>query len=177
MKVFSDTKFKTVTGYVELPAERHEFHLQPAGQTQTKPLATSNEGLAAGARYTIVAEEQKPNTFKFDVLKDDLTPPAADKAKVRIINATVAMEKLSAVYQGGELFSGIESGSATSFKEIAPVTGAIEIRRNSKNPDILRVPDYAFEAGKLYTLVITGGAGQPIQMIPVIDRMIPPRGD
>src|SRR5581483_12339171 len=35
MKVFSNVGYKQVTPYVEVPAERHDFKLQNAGDTQT----------------------------------------------------------------------------------------------------------------------------------------------
>src|SRR5258706_4729664 len=62
-KVFTNEPYQEVTQYVELPAERHEFMLEPSGQGPAKPAAKNSEGLTAGGRYTIVAARKDNGEF------------------------------------------------------------------------------------------------------------------
>jgi hypothetical protein len=177
MKVFSSVGYKTVTPYVEIPAERDEFKLQSAGDGQSKAFAKRKEGLGSGERYTVTAEDKKTNEYILDALKDDLSKPAAGKTKVRVINASIGVGKVDIIYPDGILFGGVDQNSATSYKEISPSTGPLEIRQNDKHIDALRLPNFTLDRDKLYTLVIVGGAGQPLQIIPVTDQLAQPAGD
>jgi hypothetical protein len=177
MKVFSNAAYKEVTPYVEVPAERHEFRLQPGGDTQPAAPATNSEGLSAGGHYTIVAEKKTSakDGLALDALTDDFKTPAEGKAKVRIINAAVGLGKIDIVGPDGQIFGGVADDSATSYKDVAPTQGVLEIRRSDKKVDALRV-NVSLQPGKLYTIFIVGGAGQRLEAIPVTDQLTPPTG-
>jgi hypothetical protein len=54
--------------------------------------------------------------------------------------------------------------------------GTLEVRRNDKSVDVLRIPNLSIQPGKLYTIFIVGGAGQRLEAIPVTDQLTPPAG-
>jgi hypothetical protein len=178
MKVFSNVAYKEVTPYVEVPAERHDFKLEPAGDTQTTAPATNSEGLSAGGHYTIVAEKKgsKDGALTLDPLNDNLKAPAGGKAKLRIVNAAVGLGKIDVVGPDGKIFGGIGENSSTSYKEVAPIRGTFEIRRSDKSVDALRIPNMSLQPGKLYTIFIVGGDGQRLEALPVTDQLTPPAG-
>src|SRR5579885_904775 len=177
MKVFSNIAYKEVTPYVEVPAERHDFKLQPAGDTQTTAPAKNSEGLSAGGHYTIVAARKnaKDREYTLNAMNDDLKAPEEGKAKVRVVNAAVGLGKIDVVGPNGKILTGIGDDSSTSYKEIAPMQGTLEIRRADKSVTALRVPNMSLQAGKLYTIFIVGGAGQRLEAIPVTDQLTPSR--
>ena len=178
MKVFSNVGYKQITPYVEVPAERHDFKIQRAGETQVTALATSSEGLAAGGHYTIVAERHsaKDQQLALDVLKDDLSVPATGKSKLRVVNATVGLGKIDMYGPDGKLFTGIGERSSTSYKDVPPTAGTIEVRRADKKTDVLRITKANLQAGKIYTIVVSGGSGAPIESVIVADQQTPPVG-
>ena len=180
MKVFSNVAYKEVTPYVEVPAERHDFKLQAAGDTQTTAPATNSEGLTAGQHYTIVAElkdaKSAKHEYTLDAMNDDFKVPDNGKAKVRVVNAAVGLGKIDVVGPDGKLFGGVGDISSTSYKEVNPINGTLEIRRNDKSADVLRIPNMNIQPGKLYTIFIVGGAGQRLEAIPVTDQLTPPAG-
>ena len=94
------------------------------------------------------------------IIDDNLTPPPSGKAKVRVINASPDEGKVDLYMQGKEkaLFDGVNFQSATSYTEIDPLAGALEVRPEGKDKPLLAVPNVRFEAGKLYTIIITGRA-------------------
>lgn len=178
MKVFSNVAYKEVTPYVEVAAERHEFKLQRSGDAQPGAPATNSEGLTAGEHYTIVAERKgaKDADYTLEALNDDFKVPADGKAKVRVVNAAVGLGKIDVVGPDGKMFGGVGEVSSTSYKEVDPTSGTIEVRRNDKSVDALRIPNMRFDPGKMYTILIVGGAGQRLEAIPVTDQLTPPSG-
>jgi len=164
---------------VEVPAERHEFKLQMAGDTQPSPMATNSEGLSAGGHYTIVAEGKEKGGVTLDPIKDTLTPAANGKAKVRVINAALGVGKLDLYYPNGKIATGVGVDSYSSYSEVALGQGTVEIRRADKKVDVARIPNMNLEADKLYTLLVMGGAGHALTVIPVVDQLaspVPPSG-
>jgi hypothetical protein len=177
MKTFSNVAYKEVTPYIEVPAERHEFKLQTAGNTQVDAMATNREGLSAGGHYTIVAEQKSgKSTYTLDALNDDLIPPDDGKAKLRVVNASLGLGKIDVVNPDGKLFGGVAEDSGTSYKEVAPSQGTIEIRHSDKKADALRVTNLSLQPGRLYTLFIVGGAAHPLEAVPVTDQLVGPAG-
>lgn len=175
MKVFSNVGYKQVTPYIEVPAERHDFKLQNSGDTQTNALATNSEGLTAGAHYTIVAEKKnsKDQALTLDSLNDDLTLPAEGKAKIRIVNAALGLGKIDVVGPDGKIFSGVGDDTSTSYKDVSAARGTLEVRRSDKKVDVLRITNLNLQPGKIYTIFVVGGAGQPIEGVTVSDELTP----
>jgi hypothetical protein len=159
-KVFPDIAYKAVTAYREIPGERHDFILEPAGARPTNDSKVKNsEGLTDGAHYTVVAMLDKDRKQKLDVINDDLSQPASGRSKVRVINASnEEVDVLSPVdrKEGSadrmktppatperdrtrydrdngldKWFSGVNADSSTSYKEVDPVTTRLEVRPSS----------------------------------------------
>ena len=170
MKAFSNVAYKEVTQYMQMPAQREDFKLQTAGNTQPNALATVTEGLSAGHYYTVVAERKKDNSLSLDAIDDDLSTPDAGKAKVRIINAAMGIGDVNVVGHSGSLFDGVDANSSTSYKQIDPMNGALEVRKGDNKTDVVRLSNFDIQAGKLYTFLLVGGSGQPFQIVPVTDQ-------
>lgn len=177
-QVFHGVAYKDVTQYIEVPAEHQDFKLEPSGNTQVNAPATESEGLTAGDRYTIVAET-KDGKLALEVISDKITAPASGKAKVRVINVAMGLGKIDVVDSQGDVATGISPDSATGYDNVVPASGSLEIRRADKHSDVARVPNFNIDPGKLYTIIVVGGSGQPYQAIPVIDQLTPnaPTGD
>ena len=175
-KVFSNVSYKEVTPYIEVPAERHEFKLQTSGETQAQPRATNNEGLTAGGRYTLVALKKDNGELNLLPVNDDLAAPSAGKAKVRFINAATGLGKVDVASPSEKMFSGVEPESSTSYKEVAPLRGPLEVR-NDKKVATLRIRNVDLEPDKMYTIVLLGGSGKPLEAVPVMDELTPATGD
>jgi hypothetical protein len=169
---FSSVGFKSATQYQELPGERREFRLQAGGQT----VATNSEGLDDGDHYTLVALHRDDGTAVLRAFEDDLDAPSAGKAKVRIIHAASGIEEVDLVPTGtnNELFEGVDPNSATQYIEVNPMAGTLEVRKENENRVLLRIPDVNLEAGKIYTIVVTGGRNKaPLEVVRLEDRAAP----
>lgn len=57
-----------------------------------------------------------------------------------------------------KLFGGVNALSETSYTEIDPMSGTLEVRSEGKNNAVLTIPNAKFNAGDTYTIVVTGKA-------------------
>lgn len=175
---FRQTGFKTVTPYQELPAERHDFKLMAAGNP-AEVLATNSEGLTAGKHYTILAVDQKDGKPALNAINDDLAPPTAGKAKVRVINAAPGLDDLDlyAANQKNALISGAGFNHATDYKDVEPTTTQLMVRHGTSKRGEAVLKNLRLEAGKLYTLLVVGGRGQTLTAETIEDQLagVPPR--
>ncbi|MGH9684674.1 MAG: DUF4397 domain-containing protein [Candidatus Acidiferrales bacterium] len=158
--VFSDVNYKSVTPYQSISATRHDFEVRTPESDNGKPLAQESKKLDGGDHYTLmtVEQESRKNANELVAFDDNLTPPSAGKAKLRIINASPDLDKVD-IYEMGKkasLFSGVAFMKNSDYKEIDPRTLTLQIRRDGKKATVLTVPDLTLEAGKIYTLVIAG---------------------
>ena len=134
----------------------------------------NSEGLGDGKHYTVVAYEDKDAKPVLKVFNDDESAPAAGKAKVRIIHAAPGADPVN-VYAAGrkdKLAGESRFSSASSWEEVNPVNGPLEVRAgNGKTGQATRIPDARIEAGKLYTLIVEGGGKSPqkLNVIEVVD--------
>jgi len=154
---FSNVKASDVTEYKTLPATRGDFKLFVNGDN-AKAMATNSEGLAAGKHYTVLAVTGKDGTFTLDPVADDLTPPSAGKAKVRVINLApgVADVDLYSSAKKSALISGAGLDHPTDYTEVVPSEGTLDIRNSLNKRDDQSVKDMQLEAGKLYTILVFG---------------------
>jgi hypothetical protein len=157
-KVFTDIAYKTTSPYKEVSGERHTFRIRPAGQNTAPPLAENSEGLGDGKHYTVVAMAGADGKPTLSVINDDLVPPSSGKAKVRILNASPDAGEVDVYLREGDkkLFGGVNALKETSYSEVDPAKGTLEVRPEGKNNAVLRVPNVKFDPDKIYTLVVLG---------------------
>src|SRR5215471_655426 len=87
-KLFDGISFKTVTPYKEVSDQRHTFRVKPKGQADAQSLVEESESLSGGKHYTVIVMPDTNNKVQLKVVNDNLTPPPADKAEVRVIHAS-----------------------------------------------------------------------------------------
>jgi uncharacterized protein DUF4397 len=197
--VFTRVEYKDVTPYKALPANFDDFAVKLAGQDTAAPLAENSESIMSGRHYTLVIYPEAPTAASaapaadtpradnekaekkvaIDVIADDLQPPAAGKARVRVINAAAGTDDVEVFLRGQKdaLFDDVDFKEAIAYKEVDPVKTTLEWRTaesllNSANPKtgdrdrvaatnaqpgkVLGTHVIDFEAGKSYTIVIAG---------------------
>ena len=165
-KAFDAVLYKNVTGYRELPTASALFRLRLAGQETAEPLAQETESFGIGRHHTIVAFHtggsgllSKGTGIGLRFLTDELEPPSAGKARVRVFNASPDLGEID-LYATGRtepLVKGAKAGAATAYAESEPAGAGLEVRRSGENITTLAVPGTKVEAGRLYTVFIVGG--------------------
>jgi hypothetical protein len=109
------------------------------------------------------------------VVSDNITAPPADKAQVRVINASPDAGEIDVVQkqENKELFSGVNFESSTSYMNVDPIKTTLEVRQEGQDRAIVTLPNANFEKGKFYTIVLTGRLkGMPtLQTVMVEDQL------
>lgn len=154
MTPFTNIGDRDITAYKEVPAERHEFKV--LAHDGGAVLATDSEGLTAGKHYTVIAVMKKDGKVTIDNIDDELTPPSAGQAKVRVINLAPVAEKIDLYTNASKdaIISGAGLDHASDFKEIEPSKAELTVRHGVSKKNSAPVDDLKLKAGKLYTILV-----------------------
>ena len=167
--LFSSVGYEDVTDFQELRDNVARFTVRPAGKDTT--LAENKEVVGDGARYTIVALPDEKGNAQLRVLRDELvTDPA--KTKIRVINAAASMPDVKVTVQGKDdpLFASVALGVEAGYKDIDPMTATLVFQAKDAAP--VRVERMQLDAGRAYTIVLTGAAGRKAEALRFDDRLV-----
>lgn len=160
LAVFENLAYKAVMPYRVVEGKRYVFSARPAGMSNAKPLDSNTEGLHDGEYYTVFALPGANHGVHLRVVDDLLTAPAAGRAKLRVVHGGSDAGEVDLVATGAAtaLFDGVDFQSVTGYHELAPMTGAIEVRSAGQTTALATLANATIEAGRFYTVVIVGNA-------------------
>jgi hypothetical protein len=170
--VFGDVGYKTVTPYTEMSGNIVKFRLRRTGTDSV--LASNTETMTDGYRYTIIAMPDEKGGARLVVVRDEVVPDAG-KARLRVINAAPGVKDADVAVQGQKdaLFTNIAYAAEAGYKDLDPMTATIEIRREAKSGRTILLKNMRFDAGKAYTIVLTGATPSEIETITFDDAINP----
>jgi len=159
--VFTAVAYKAVTPYAEIGDNMVKMKLLGAGGA---PLADNAETMTDGYRYTVVALPKKDGGVQLKVVRDEVVPDSG-KVKLRVIHAAPGLGEIDVLVPGQKdpLFDNVNYGMEAGYKDVKPMTGVIEIRGEHGSAPI-RIKSMKYEAGKAYTVVVSGPAGQKAEV-------------
>jgi hypothetical protein len=170
LAMFTGIGFKTVTPYTELKGNVTKFRLQ-AGERDTT-IASNNEIMMDGTRYSLVALPEGDGRVRLRVLKDEL-PTDSTKARLRVIHGVTGAGEIDVVMAGmtEPFFDNVNLTSEAGFKNIDPVKTTLTVNVDGNGKQLLK-REMDFKAGHSYSVVLTGAAGQRIEAIVIDDQAI-----
>jgi hypothetical protein len=168
-KTLSGVSYKTVSKYLSVPPGQYRFEVRPAGaDAASKAVVDASDTLAAGKAVTVAAVGALAN-IKGQVYNDDISAPASGKAKVRVVHAAPEVPAVDVAVAGGPtLFSGATFPQATPYAEVAGGSYNLEVRAAGTQNALLKGTQ-AVQAGSVYTVAAIGGAGKPVELLPIVD--------
>jgi hypothetical protein len=126
--------------------------LRPAGSTAPAAISQSL-AVKAGTAYTVAAVSAKADNG-LAVFTDDLTPPPADKSRVRIVNAAPPAPVLDVA----PIAPGLPCGQASAYREVAPGTTQLTVGPPGGPTTPLSVD---LPANQVSSIVLTGDSASP----------------
>ena len=158
--LFDGLGFKAVTPYRAVDGQRYSFALRPAGMARANPLSSNTEDLKDGDYYTAIAMPGDGSGPNLRIVSDHLDRPASDKARLRVVHAGVDAGKIDLRAAGTTepMFDDVDYQAVTDYREVAPLSGAIEIAGEDAAAPLLATLKAHLEAGRFYTVVILGNA-------------------
>ena len=168
--MFSGIGFKTVTPYSELKDNIAKFRLQ-AGDRDTT-IASNNEIMMDGSRYSLVALPEGNGNVRLRVLKDELATDST-KARLRVIHGVSGVGEIDIVISGMQdpFFDNVNLTSEAGYKNIDPVKTTVTVNVDGNGKQLLK-REMDFKAGHSYSVVLTGAAGQRVEAIVIDDEAL-----
>jgi len=157
---FPGVGYGVMSPYLRLPTGTYSVAMRPAGAAEsTDPVLTTQVDVAAGQAYTVAGVGRYAD-LGLRVLKDDLSLPKANQAKVRIIQASVRAPVLNVGVQNGPAIAdAVQFATTTSYRDVKPGTWTVRVQPSGGG----RVSDLpcTLVAGDVYSLLVldakTGG--------------------
>ena len=150
--------FQAMSDYLNLAAGTHTFDVRAAGSAATAaPAVTVSQDFVAGKSYTVAAIGPIAS-IAGKVFEDNVTVPAAGKARIRVIHATPSTPSVDVAVKGGAvLFPKLEFGTSSASTEVAAGSYEIEVREAGKTEALLTKP-VTLQAGGIYTIAAVPAA-------------------
>jgi hypothetical protein len=135
-------------------------------------IASNNEMMTDGSRYTVVALPEKDGGVRLRVLHDEIVPDVG-KTRVRVVHAMRGIAEIDVMSEGNDdaIFDNVNFGSEAGYKEMDPMQGTLVVRVDGTNRQLLRKA-MSFVAGHSYTIVLAGNGAQRVDAIIVDDQAL-----
>ncbi|MBY0490295.1 MAG: DUF4397 domain-containing protein [Gemmatimonadaceae bacterium] len=166
---FTGIDYKTVTPYTEVSENVARFRLQSGSKDTT--IASNNEIMMDGSRYTIVALPEKGGGVRLRVLHDELGKDTT-KAQLRVIHGLTGVGEIDVLFQGKDdaLFDNVNLASEAGYKDVDPLNTTLIVKADGSGKQLLK-KEMRFQPGHAYTVVLTGTA-QRAEAIVVDDTAV-----
>ena len=166
----TDVVFGDFTDRLELgEAGEYTVEIFPTGSADA---AISFTGELAEGDYTLLATGDGANQdLGLLALTDDLTPPAEENVRFRVVHAAPFADSLSATEvsirtDAGDVVAGLTGvpfGGASDFIEVPAGTYDLKVSSNDGSSNFIDPAAAELPAGALVTIIATGdGANQPL---------------
>lgn len=150
--------YPNATPYVALPAGGSCVAIAPTGTT-TPVIPAALLNFTSASKQTVVVLGQATGTpaLSVGVFSDETTPPAADKAKVRVIHASPDAGTIDVLAGGTAVISNVAFGTASNFTEVNAGTLQITVTATgTTTPALLGPIDLTLSGGQIVTVIVRG---------------------
>ncbi len=153
--------YGSLTAYQSLKPGVYGVAMRLAGSSATStPAVTWSVDVKAGAAYTVAAIG-KPGQLANRLLTDDLTPPAAGKARIRLIQGAPSAQSVTvSAVQGPVLAQNVPYGATTGYADVPQGRWALKITAAGKTS----ATSVDVAAGGVYSLTVVQGSNGVLQL-------------
>ncbi|NUR49887.1 MAG: DUF4397 domain-containing protein [Hamadaea sp.] len=120
-QVFPGVGYGVMSDYLALPVGGYTVAMRPSGAPKSQPpVLTTQVSVAAGQAYTVAGVGRYAD-LGLRVIVDDLSLPADGQAKVRVVQASVAVPVLGvALPDGTPVAENVAFATATAYQQVRP---------------------------------------------------------
>ncbi|GAA2239727.1 DUF4397 domain-containing protein [Promicromonospora sukumoe] len=155
-----------VSGYESLPTGSYTVSMVPAGASSSSVPVISETVRISAKEATTVAAYGSSDDLKVRTFADDLTEPGADKARIRLIQASTTTPEVDVMTSTGQaIVEGAQAGSATRYAEIDAGDWSLELTGG----DVRDTADVTVRPGSVTTLFVLDTADGGLTVQPVLD--------
>ena len=159
-------KYGTVSSYKSMPVGVYTIAMVPAGSKPTaNPMLSASVSVVDGKASTVAAYGPHKK-LKLKVFADDLSAPAAVKARIRLIQASTKVPTIDVMSGVGiSIAQNARAGTATGYAEVAP--GRWDLTVTGKN--VKSVNPVSLADGSVTTLLVLDITGGGLAVRPIVD--------
>ena len=173
-QLFPNVFYKSVSAYWAVAAGPFTYEVRAAGAVpESEPVIQVKGDLAAGGSYTVAAVGRR-DRLQGLLLRDDLAPAAAGKAKVRFLDAAYDLPAVDVAVAGGPvLASRLAFPEPTGYRQVDSGRYRIEVRRAGAGSTagtgagaVLAKGTVAVRPGTVTSVAVLGGAAGRVSCSP-----------
>jgi hypothetical protein len=155
-QVFKGVGYGVVSQYLPVPVGTYAVAMRVAGaKPETPPVISTQVTVTDNGAFT-VAGTGKHASLGLTVLTDDLSAPAANESKVRVIQASIAAPVLDVATAGGAtIATGVPFATTTNYNNVAPGNWTLTVKPSGSS--IKTTLNANLAAGAIYSLLIIDG--------------------
>jgi hypothetical protein len=154
-RTLTNVPFFTASDYLDLPAGTYRVQVSPTGQPASAAVIDATATIEAGKAYTIAATGEVAN-IQPTIVVDDLTAPAAGKAKVKVYHFSPDAPAVDVKLKGGAtLITNLAFPSGSDYLEVDAGSYDLEVTPNGDSTVVIDLAGTALEAGKIYSVFAT----------------------
>jgi hypothetical protein len=173
-QVATGVAFKTVSGYLNLPAGTHTFAVKPAGDTGSAYLLSAEAGVSANQAETIAAVTTRDG-LAVTVYDDELATPPAGQALVRFIHSAPDVPAIDVAIEGGAtIASNVAYASATPYQVIDAGTYNVDVLESGTTNVVVKVAGWSIQPGVQSSVIVIKGLDGKLDVVPVLDAAAVP---
>jgi len=163
-QLFPNVFYKGVSAYWKVAAGPFTYEVRPAGATpESTPAIRVTGRLDAGKAYTVAAVGPKAQ-LRGVLFRDDMSPSAPGKAKVRFLDAAIDLPQVDIALAGGRtLSSGVSFPQPTRYAQLSSGNYKVEVRRTGAEAVLVK-GNVAVRQGTVTSVALLGGAGKPREL-------------
>jgi hypothetical protein len=152
-QVFKAVPYGGVSDYLPLDAGVYEVAMRKQNApADSAPVLTTSVTVVARQAYTVAGVDRFAD-LGIRVIEDDLTLPAGDTAKVRVVQASVRAPVLAvAVADGPTIADSVAFATTTDYRQVAPGRWRLVVRPTETGPETELATSLA--AGNVYSLLV-----------------------
>lgn len=150
--------YGAVTPYSSLGPGKYTLSMRPADAAPTTPPAlTATIDVAERSAYSLLVFTNGPGeTLKGDLITDDLTPPAAGKGRVRVVEGSAAIAPVTvSAPQGVTLAKDATYGQTSSYVDVPEGRWPLQLSGGA----VKSAADVDVKAGSSTTVLVTENGG------------------
>jgi uncharacterized protein DUF4397 len=155
-QVFPGVGYGTVSPYLSLAVGEYAVSMRVAGaDPKSPPVLTTDVNVAARQAYTVAGVGRHAD-LGLKVFHDDLSSPAAGKAKIRIIQASIKEPQLNvSLTNGTKIASNVAFATTTSYHQVAGGNWTLVVAPSSGGKSVKLHVD--LKSDSVYSLLILDG--------------------
>ena len=169
--VLPGVAYGTVSDYRDVPPGSYTISMRPTGAAAVTPPVLSTTVQVGGSSARTVAGVGYFADLGLEVLEDDLAPPPAGRARVRVVAAAATAERLDvSLADDTAVASDLEFASTTGYVDVPAGRTELKVATGSGEPTTLPL-DVA--SGSVYSVMVLDRPGGGLTVQPALDAASP----